>query len=147
MISSEVILNDLRNRFGRKTVLYSEDLADLLGSDHRVVTSLQKGMALPLKLKKVGKRWGVSIYEVADWLAEADHPRKQQQTVLPKRLQPPARARTALGRSLLALQTQRNFLNELIVDIDNWLTHWPSRHAESISPKTKAVRTKNSDVF
>jgi hypothetical protein len=142
MTSSEAILSDLRKTFGRKTVLYSEDLADLLGSDHRVVTSLLKGMAIPLKIKKVGNRWGVSIYEVADWLAEPDPPKKQQQAVIPKRLQPPARTRTALGRSLLALKTQRNFLNELIVDLDIWLSNWPSRHAESSSPNTKAVRTK-----
>lgn len=118
MPTSEQILEDLRKTFGRRAVLFSEDVAELLGSDHRVVKSLLKGTSLPLDLKKVGNRWGVSIYSVAEWLAETDQPsKKTTTTATTTRLKTPARARASLGRAILALQTQRNFLDELISEL------------------------------
>ena len=119
MTSSEAILEDLKKSFGsRRVVLYSEDLAELLGTDHRVVKSLAKGLSIPLNMKKVGNRWGVSIYSVAEWLAESDkltRPSTSRSASNP--LGTPARRRASLGRSLLALKTQRDFLDELMTHL------------------------------
>jgi len=45
-MNSELILKDLREQFGKKSVLYSDDIASLLGKDHRVVKTLLKGNSL-----------------------------------------------------------------------------------------------------
>ena len=116
-MNTDSILEDLRKTFGKQSILYAEDIAKLLGSDHRVVKSLEAKQAIPLPMKKVGNKVGVSIYAVADWLASSDKPSASPRKTSVKHLKMPARARASLGRSLLFLRTQIDFLEEICVEL------------------------------
>jgi len=63
------VLNDLRNRYGARLVLYSEDLALLLGASEEALASLINCQSLPFSIKMVGNRRCVDIYQIAQWLA------------------------------------------------------------------------------
>lgn len=116
-MNNELILKDLREQFGQKTVLYSDDIATLLGQDHRVVKTLLKANSLPIAVKKVGKQLGVSIYEVAEWLAKSDSFQSDTTHKTEKQVKAPSRARASLGRSLIALKTQMDFLAEIYIEL------------------------------
>lgn len=116
-MNSELILKDLREQFGKKSVLYSDDIASLLGKDHRVVKTLLKGNSLPIAVKKVGNQLGVSIYEVAEWLAKSESFQANTVSKTEKQVKAPSRARASLGRSLLALKTQIDFLSEIYIEL------------------------------
>lgn len=106
------IAKELKSRFNGKLVLFAEDLSSLIGSDHRVVKCLRAGLSIPLPTVKEGRRWGIEIDSVAEWMAqrEASSTSKASTILANKRLQAPARQRESLGRSLLALKTQLNSL-------------------------------------
>jgi hypothetical protein len=142
MPTSEMILADLRKTFGRRAVLYPEDMAELLGARHHVVKSLAKGMSLPLTLKKVKGRWGVSIYSVAEWLAESDsNSNSTTSSASTSRLKTPARTRASLGKAILALQTQRDFLEELLGDL-RILSYEIDRQYDEVS-STAQIRVRS----
>jgi hypothetical protein len=65
----EQVLNDLRVRYGARLVLYSEDLALLLGESEEALASLFNCQSLPFSIKMMGKRLCVDIYQIAQWLA------------------------------------------------------------------------------
>lgn len=116
-MNSELILKDLREQFGKKSVLYSDDIASLLGKDHRVVKTLLKANSLPIAVKKVGNQLGVSIYEVAEWLAKSESFQANTVNKTEKQVKAPSRARASLGRSLIALKTQIDFLSEIYIEL------------------------------
>ena len=104
-------LKDLRDQFGKKSVLFAEDIAELIGADHATVKKIKSGMGIPLPLKKVGSQYGVPIHDLADWLASPDAPKKPKSAKKSfEPLEKPKRARPSLGRALLALRTQMDFL-------------------------------------
>lgn len=109
-------LKDLRAQFGKKSVLFAEDIAELIGADHGAVKMIKSGLGLPLPLKKVGSKYGVPIHDVATWLSSPDAPKKASGAPGKKPIEPlakPKRARPSLGRALLALRTQMDFLGEV----------------------------------
>ena len=114
-MDAKAILADLREQFGRQNVLYADDLAELLGKSKQALANLIHRGGLPLTIKKVGGRLCVSIYDVAEWLANGgEAPKKAANAInLPAPLPTPARHRQSLGKGLLALQMQRDFLSEL----------------------------------
>jgi hypothetical protein len=116
-MNSELILKDLREQFGKKSLLYSEDIASLLGRDHRVVKTLLKANSLPIAVKKVGNQLGVSIYEVAEWLAKSESFQANNVKKTEKQVKAPSRARASLGKSLLALKMQIDFLTEIYIEV------------------------------
>jgi len=109
-------LKDLRTQFGKKSVLFAEDIAELIGADHGAVAKIKSGMGIPLPLKKVGSKYGVPIQDVATWLSSPDAPKKAPGAAGKKPIEPlgkPKRTRPSLGRALLALRTQMDFLGEV----------------------------------
>jgi hypothetical protein len=111
-MTKKKIALELKARFKGKKLLFAEDLSSLIGSDHRVVKCLRAGLSIPLPTIKDGRRWGIEINVVADWMASRDTAMSSKDSTLlaNKRLQAPARQRESLGRSLLALKTQLNSL-------------------------------------
>lgn len=108
-------LRDLREQFGKKSVLFAEDIAELIGADHGAAAKIKSGMGIPLPLKKVGSKYGVPIHDVATWLSSPDAPKEAAKSgkASAEPLAKPQRVRPSLGRALLALRTQMDFLGEV----------------------------------
>jgi hypothetical protein len=68
-MSIELILRDLRDRFGNRLVLYSPDLAVILDTTEEAMTNLITRQELPFQVKLIGDRRCVDIYQIATWLA------------------------------------------------------------------------------
>ena len=120
-MSFETILDDLRRQFGAKrAVLHPQDLADLLGSGSPIVKKMGQSVQLRIPVKKVGGKVCVSIHDVADWLA-SDLPSKRASNsgsgAAIGSVGYPQNRRASLGRTLLGLQRQHEFLGELIACI------------------------------
>ena len=125
-MDAKAILADLRDQFGKgRTVLYPEDLAIALNKSPKAVDSLIRRGSLPLKVKPIGGRNAVSIYEVAEWFASEEQTETHTArgsvavakntgvTPRPSRIRRPS-----LGRALLALRAQQDFVGELIAELD-----------------------------
>jgi hypothetical protein len=125
-MDAKAILADLRDQFGKgRAVLYPEDLAVALNKSPKAVDSLIRRGSLPLKVKPVGGRNAVSIYEVAEWFASEEQPETHtaRGSVAVAKSKPPAPRpsrirRPSLGRALLALRAQQDFVGELIAELD-----------------------------
>jgi len=77
------IVASLKNQFFGASVLYAKDLAVVLGKSEKAVSNLISRNSLPFKVKILGGRRCVNIYEVAQWLC-ADESSPQEVTALPK---------------------------------------------------------------
>ena len=127
-MDASLILADLRQQFGQKSVLYPEDVAALLGKSIGAVASLRHRGGFPLPVKEVGGRPAVSIYDVADWLGNGPKTAAKGSTKAPP-LPPPANRRQSLGNALLGFQMQRDFLSSLCRETEALLLEWESEDA------------------
>ena len=115
----ELVLNDLRARYGPRLVLYAEDLALLLGESEEALANLINYQSLPFSVKIMGSRRCVDIYQIAQWLAhggvapvaaqpEASPPNLTAQPREPESvLSPPpaaAPARTKIANQILSMR-------------------------------------------
>lgn len=125
-MDAKAILADLRDQFGKgRTVLYPEDLAIALNKSPKAVDSLIRRGSLPLKVKPIGGRNAVSIYEVAEWFASEGQTEThtargsvavaKSKGVTPR---PSSIRRPSLGKALLALRVQQDFVGELIAELE-----------------------------
>lgn len=119
-MSYETVLADLRGLFGKKSVLYPEDVGVLLGSDSVLAQKVGMGVGLPIKIKSVKGRSCVSIYDMADWLSSADAPSKVKDSKVRAKNSVgfPKNQRPSLGRALLALRLQHDFLTLVIAQAE-----------------------------
>lgn len=122
-MDKEAVLKDLRSQFGRKSVLYADELAELLGKSEQALANLRHRGGLPFPIKKVGGRPAVALHDIADWLADgqSSQNKKPKSTSAPSGSQPvpsPARHRASLGKALLALRVQRDFLEEVFAQLE-----------------------------
>lgn len=65
----DVILDDLRKRFGNKIVLGTDDLEAILGISRGQQANLRSQNRFPIQTRKVGSRVVVSIYDLAKHLS------------------------------------------------------------------------------
>lgn len=113
-MGAESKLNDIHKQFGKKVILYAEDIAELIGEDHQAVKAVKAGMGIPLPLKKIRGRYGISTVDVAAWLSTPDAPKAPKKSgASSPPLSKPSRSRPSLGKALLALRTQLDFLNQV----------------------------------
>jgi hypothetical protein len=63
------ILADLRNQFGKKTLLTPEDLADVIDQSPGAQAVARHRGQFDIPLTPRGRRVLVSIYDLADWLS------------------------------------------------------------------------------
>lgn len=117
-MDSTLILKDLQATYGPRKVLYSDDVAAILGKSVGAVYSMKSKDGFPLPIIEVGGRPGVSIYAMADWLADGAHTKPKASTSKAPPLAPPKRKRESLGKFLRGLRTQRNFLAELDAEVE-----------------------------
>lgn len=65
------VLADLREMFGkRRAILSPEEVGEVIGKTPAAVAGMRSRKTFPFEVRPVGeKKLGVSIYEVADWIA------------------------------------------------------------------------------
>lgn len=126
-MDAEVILKDLRNQFGQKSVFYAEDIAAVLGRSVEAVYSLKSRGSLNLPVIETGGRPGVSIYAVAEWLAggvdeSTIKARKAGKDSSVPPVPSPKRRIESLEKHLKGVRVQRAFLAELDDSIERQIT-------------------------
>lgn len=116
----DYILSDLRVQFGKQSVLYAEDLADLLGKSKEAVLALHGRNSLPFPVKKIGGRIGVSIFDVADYLSDSEkvQAKKGSSLIDSPSLPVPKNHRQSLGKLLLSFQSTRDFYNDFCANLE-----------------------------
>ena len=132
-MSKQKIAKELRKRFSGQEILGPDQMADLIGTDHRVVKCLRAGLSIPLPTIKTGRKLGIKINDVAEWLAarEKTSSSKQSSNIANKRLELPARRRASLGRSLLGIKTQLDALNSYREFFEDLIIELMQREAEA----------------
>ncbi len=142
-MDAKAILADLRDQFGKgRTVLYPEDLAIALNKSPKAVDSLLRRGGLPLKVKPVGGRNAVSIYETAEWLASEEqtetHTARGSAAVAKSKATTPRPSRIrrpSLGKALLALRAQHEFMRELIAELEAIEIAKVAKRADKTKPR------------
>ena len=113
-------------------------------------------MSIPIPTVKEGRRWGIKLTDVAEWMASKKSTAASH-SLANNRLQAPARQRASLGRSLLELKSQSKALKayqeylEILIDEVALLEHVAIRHleevteAESLHIRSSSGKTKPSN--
>jgi hypothetical protein len=115
----DLILADLKGQYGEQAVLTPRDVAAQLGRTPQAVANLKHRGTLPFPTVEVGDRYGVSIYDFADWLASGSKPKgAKAKASAPPPVPPPANRRKNLAAMLLAFQQQRDFLADLCRELE-----------------------------
>ena len=132
------ILADLRQQFGeKKSVLYADELAQVLGKSTKAIYDLKNRGGLPVPVLPGEGRPCVSIHAVADWLASGAsmaHPdRESCVSVCPAIKQSAAKSKKATHQSmaayLSALRGQMDFLHQLHSEMEGIIIGEESREA------------------
>lgn len=117
----EMVLADLKQRFGDKVMLSPSDIAPVIASSPAVQANLRLQNRFPIPVRKVGKKVGVTIYHLAEYLSTGDVKVAPPKAVL----SPPApykpvtvAARTRSREWLHAFQTQIEFQFELLKEVE-----------------------------
>jgi hypothetical protein len=71
-MDAQQVLQHLTSQFPGQLVLYVRDIATILGKSEKAVESLIARDGLPFRLKSLGGRRCVDIFQVAEWLALED---------------------------------------------------------------------------
>ena len=130
------IAKDLKEQFGGRSVLYPADVAVVLGKTESAVASMKWRGGFPVPVILVGGRHAVSVYAMARWLARGEdeseedssgeEKTKPQETVPEAAISFPAvsskhggkRDHKSLGKMLIGLRGQREFLAQLDAEIE-----------------------------
>lgn len=116
----ETILADLKTRFGEKVLLSPEDIAPIISSSPAVQANLRSQGRFPIPVKKIGRKIGITIYHLAEYLANGDvkvevKPIDEVELILNKTT---SKKRKNNRDWLTAFQIQNNFNNELFVRVE-----------------------------
>ncbi len=68
-MTKDEILRDLRQAYGPKVILSPQDLALAIGRSPKAQANMRSRGAFPMPIKRVGGKVGVSVYDLADYLA------------------------------------------------------------------------------
>lgn len=121
-MDEKIIYDDLRQQFGPVSVLYSEQIAVVLGKSPAAVLALISRNGLPIPVLEVGGRPAVAVRAVAKWLASAGKVKEEGPTPAgAPAVAAPKRKQHKFGGSLIALRLQINFLSELHNEIENMI--------------------------
>lgn len=133
MENRQAILDGLLADYNGAKVLYAKDVAKELGKPSAAAArALMNSPGCPLPVKQVGGRPAVTVFDMATWLAgepissiEVPAPQasgspsstsdKPVHSTMSPAKRPP---RESLGKYLTLLRTQRQFLEELYVELD-----------------------------
>ena len=68
-MTKDEILRDLRQSYGPKVILSPEDLALAIGRSPKAQANMRSRGAFPMPIKRLGGKVGVSVYDLAAYLA------------------------------------------------------------------------------
>jgi len=116
----ETILADLKTRFGEKVLLSPEDIAPIISSSPAVQANLRSQGRFPIPVKKIGRKIGITIYHLAEYLANGDvkvevKPIDEVELILNKTT---SKRRKNNRDWLTAFQIQNDFNNELFIRVE-----------------------------
>ena len=142
------ILADLRNQFGPGLYLYANDIAVLLNKSIAAVYELIKRKGgLPWPIKLVGKRPAVSLYDVAESMADdavKEKPPEPGKPVLPL---PKHKVNKELTKALSLLRVQQQFIDQVCSEIEAQIlqnnvavNREPTEESSKKPPKTTKIR-------
>ena len=143
------VLADLKARFGSKVLLSPDDLAPLIATSPAVQANMRSQRTFPLPVLKVGRRVGVSIYHLAEYLTygEVRSVRKAEKStpVSSASRDYVAVAKGGRGRALdnswlRALSTQLDFQYELVAAVREQLL--AISYPEKSDAKSQALAKK-----
>lgn len=133
MGNRQAILEGLLADYNGAKVLYAKDVAKELGKPSAAAArALMNSPGCPLPVKQVGGRPAVTVFDMATWLAgepissievplqkESGTPTAKSSAATNSHIPPAKRPpRESLGKYLTLLRTQRQFLEELYVELD-----------------------------
>lgn len=116
----ETVLADLKSRFGEKVLLSPEDIAPIIARSPAVQANMRSQGRFPIPIKKMGSKVGITIYHLAEYLANGDvkvevKPIDEVELILNKTT---SKRRKNNRDWLTAFQMQNNFNNELFVRVE-----------------------------
>ena len=115
------ILADLRSRYGDKSVLSAADIARELGRTIEAIYSLHARGGWPFPDLENSTVPCASIYAVAEWLAGLTEPKATKKTKHSEPVpvfEPKSRKRESLGKYLMTVKRQQDFLREFSAEIE-----------------------------
>ena len=117
----EIILEDLKRKFGDKAILSPKELAPILHTSESAQSNMRAAGTFPLPVVKQGAKIGVSVYVLAKWLADGDIPAcaKKSEPVAPALPQAKLSVRSKRGANdwLVAMELGVEYQSELIREI------------------------------
>lgn len=133
MVDKQSILDGLLAKYNDSKVLYAKDVAKELGKPSAAAArALMNSPGFPIPVRPIGGRPTITVYDLANWLAgepisptglppDQPSPNPEPKSSPEAKAQPPQAARPpreSLGKYLALLRTQREFLEELYVELE-----------------------------
>lgn len=140
----QTVLNDLTARFGADVMLTPEQIAPIIASSPAVQANLRSQGRFPIPVRKIGNKVVVSIYHLAEFIANGDVVIEKPQ---PEPTKPTAKA-TPKTRSntvvidkgwMTALQDIAEFQFKLVRAVEYEVLQLELEHKEPVK-KSKAER-------
>lgn len=117
----EIILEDLKRKFGDKAILSPKELAPILHTSESAQSNMRAAGTFPLPVMKQGAKIGVSVYVLAKWLADGDVPACAKKNDPVPTLLPQAklsvRSKRGANDWLVAMELGVEYQSELIREI------------------------------
>lgn len=117
----EIILEDLKRKFGDKAILSPKELAPILNTSESAQSNMRAAGTFPLRVVKLGTKIGVPIYELAKWLAGGDIPASTKKIEPEVSTLPQAklsvRSKRGANDWLVAMELSVEYQSELIQEI------------------------------
>lgn len=113
MPTIEQVLSFIQTLFPGQLVLYPPQLAQLMGRSEKALKHLIERESLPFEVKKIGNRWCVDVFRVAEWLSRDESKTTEARQVSSEKPTRPTRSRasssakrTSLGGKLMEMRTR-----------------------------------------
>src|SRR5574343_1039214 len=113
MPTIEQVLSFIQTLFPGQLVLYPPQLAQLMGRSEKALKHLIERESLPFEVKKIGNRWCVYVFRVAEWLSRDESKTTEARQVSSEKPTRPTRSRasssakrTSLGGKLMEMRTR-----------------------------------------
>lgn len=133
-MSYEEALADLKEQYGARKMLNTDEVAEAIGKSREALAMLRYRRRFPIG-KKVGARFMVSIYDLAHFIGDPPEPEGAAPAVPPKQASKPRSSTTdkskptrkppSLARSIMAfrksideMQGQVEFQNEIFARLE-----------------------------